>query len=293
MQKIAVFGMPTAAAAAAPGVERAPFVLRGHGLLKALSADGTPVVNLSDLSLFVHREDADHPSARNADVVACAVRTAADEMTRALEEGLTLVLGGDSTIVVGALQGARSLLRVPIALVYVSGSADLLTPETTRTGHLERMSLALALGQGPEAVAKTVFPVAATTARHTVLLGVREWEVSEKAAAESLVLTIPAAAVENRGVMASAASALQALVGPVVIHFGVGVVRAEEMPATRPSVPGGLTLASAAELLRALLASSRVIALVVTGYSPALDGNGQSGRKLVDLIASALTRRGH
>ena len=89
--KVAVFGVPTAAAAFAPGPERGPFALREAGLLTALRAQGATVVNLSDLSLFPFREDADHPRSRNAAVVACAVAAAGDEMTRALAEGFTVV----------------------------------------------------------------------------------------------------------------------------------------------------------------------------------------------------------
>ena len=93
--KLAVFGVPTAAGARGASVSRAPLVFRDSGLLAALAADGTRVVNLSDLSLFPFRVDEAHPRARNAEGVACAVRTAADEMSRALAEGFTLVLGGD------------------------------------------------------------------------------------------------------------------------------------------------------------------------------------------------------
>src|SRR5262245_23327156 len=125
--KIAVVGVPTAAAARSSGVERAPFALREQGLLAALSADGTRVVNLSDLSLFPFRDDPAHPRARNAEVVACAVRAAADETTRALAEGFMVLLGGDSTVVVGALAGARAHLGFPTGLIYVDAHADLHT----------------------------------------------------------------------------------------------------------------------------------------------------------------------
>src|SRR4029079_18227006 len=97
--KVAVFGVPTAAGARGPGPEHAPFALREAGLLDALRGGGAVVVNLSDLSLFPHRDDPEHPHARNAPVVACAARAAEDEMTRALAEGFTLVIGGDCTLV--------------------------------------------------------------------------------------------------------------------------------------------------------------------------------------------------
>ena len=76
--KVAVFGVPTAAGGRAIGLERGPFALREAGLLRDLRALGPPVVNLSDLSLFPYRDDPEHAKARNAEVVACAVRATAD-----------------------------------------------------------------------------------------------------------------------------------------------------------------------------------------------------------------------
>ena len=129
--KVAVFGVPTAAGAHGAGVARAPFALRAAGLLSALKEHGATVVNLSDLSLFPYREDPDHPRARNAEVVACALRATADEMTRALGEGFTVVLGGDCTLAAAAAAGAGQALGEEVGLVFIDANADLNTPETT------------------------------------------------------------------------------------------------------------------------------------------------------------------
>jgi arginase len=288
--KIAVVGVPSAAGARGSGVERAPFVLREKGLLQALAADGTRVVNLSDLSLFPYRDDPDHPKARNAEVVACAVRAAADEMTRALGEGFTILLGGDATVVVGAVAGARARLGMPVGLVYVDAHADLHTPETTRSGYLQGMVLALAMGRGPEAVAKAYSPQPATDPSRVALVGVRDWEPGEREAAQSLALVLSHEDVKSRGMVASAATALASFSGPAVVHWNVDVIRPEEMPAVEVPTPGGLTLAEAGELLRALVSSPRVVALVVTQLNPAADPDGRCAQAVVDLLASAVAR---
>ena len=73
--------------------------------------------------------------------VACALRAAADEMTRALAEGFTLVLGGDCTLAAGVAAGARRYLGQPPGLVFIDADADLNTPETTPSGFLHGMAL--------------------------------------------------------------------------------------------------------------------------------------------------------
>lgn len=290
--KIAVVGVPTAAAARGAGVDRGPFALREHGLLPALAADGTRVVNLSDLSLFPYRDDAAHPRARNAEVVACAVRAAADEMSRALAEGFTLMLGGDATVVVGAAAGARARFQAPVRLIYIDAHADLHTPETTRSGYLQGMTLALALGRGAEAVAFAVSPEPVVTPAGVALLGVREWEPGEREAAADLSLVLPVDDLQNMGMATAASAALSRLEGgPIVVHFNVDAIAPSDMPAVEIAAPGGgLSLFEAAELLRTLLSSPRVVALVVTQYDPSRDSDGRCGERLVDLIVSALAR---
>src|SRR5262249_57721428 len=96
--------------------------------------------------------DPAHPRARNAEVVACALRAAADEMTRALAEGFTIVLGGDCTLVAGTVAGARRKLGQPVGVVYLDANADLNTPQTSSSAHLPGIALSLAMGRGPAEV---------------------------------------------------------------------------------------------------------------------------------------------
>jgi arginase len=293
--KVAVFGVPCAAGAASAGTENGPFVLREAGLLQALRADGATVVNLSDLSLFPYRDDPEHPRARNASGVACAVRAAGDEMTRALDEGFTVVLGGDCTVVVGTVAGARSKLGQPVGLVYLDANADLNTPDTSPSGLLCGMALAMALGRGPSEVTTAAGEPPAVRGEHVALLGYRQLDGSERRALGHLGLALPAEAMKRLGMRVAAALALDGVEnddGPIVVHLDVDVIDPEEMPAKSTLTPGpGLSLSDASDLVTALLASPRVVALQVVEYQPEKDPDRACARGLVDLIARAVSRR--
>lgn len=290
--KIAVFGVPTAAGARGPGLERSAFALREAGLLGALRAAGGVVVNLSDLSLFPFREDTENPRRRNVPVAACALRAAADEMTRALAEGFTLVLGGDCTLVAGTLAGARQALGQPVGVVYLDANADLNTPETSPSGYLNGMALALALGRGPEELVSAGGPAPAVHPAHVALLGFRELDPGERGSISDLGLALPAAAAMKLGMRATAALALDAIEnddGPILVHLDVDVAVPSDMPVTDYVTPGpALSLAEVSDLVTALMASPRVAALEVTEFNPTLDPEGVHARKLVDLIARAV-----
>ena len=294
--KVAVFGVPTAAGTRAPGVSQAPLRLREAGLLRALEATGARVVNLSDLSLFPSRADEEHPNARNASGVACAVRAGADEMTRALAEGFTVVLGGDCSLVAGTMAGAQRYLGTPVGLVYLDADADLNTPETTPSGNLHGMALALALGRGPDEVVAALGAPPHLAPDHVSLVGFRALDPGERAPLGDLGLALPASAARRLGMTASAALALDGVGnedGPLVVHLDVDVIDPLEMPAKSTLTPGeALGFREVSDLVTGILASPRVVALEVCEYNPERDDDALTcGRKLVELVARAVARR--
>ena len=293
--KVAVFGVPSAASGHNAGMERGPFALRARGLLGRLKRSGARVVNLSDLSLFPYRADPDHPRARNLEVVECAVRAAGDEMTRALAEGFTVVLGGDCALVAGTAAGARAALGRPIGLVYIDANADLNTPETSPSGHLGGMALALALGRGPASVISAAGPPPAVLPEHVALLGFRALDPGERQPLGDLGLALPVAAARRLGMRVCAALALDAVEnddGPILVHLDVDAIDPLEMPVKDAATPGlGLSTAEVSDLVTALLGSPRVVALEVAEFNPSLDPDGIHAEKLVDLIVRAVSRR--
>lgn len=290
-----MFGVPSAASGHGAGMERGPFVLREHGLLARLREMGARVVNLSDLSLFPYRDDPEHPRARNVEVAACAVRAAGDEMTRALAEGFTLVLGGDCILVAGTLAGARQFLGRPVGLVYIDANADLNTPETSPSGYLSGMALSLALGRGPAQVVAAAGTPPVLLPEHTALLGFRALDPGERQPLGDLGLALPAGAVRRLGMRVCAALALDAIEnddGPILVHLDVDAIDPVQMPAKSPLTPGlGLTVAEVGDLLSALLASPRVVALQVAEYDPSLDSDGVVAKMLIELVVRAVSRR--
>lgn len=292
--KIAVFGVPSAAGARGPGVERAAFALREAGLLQALSRHAR-VVNLSDLSLFPWRADPEHPRARNATMAACAARAAGDEITRALAEGFTLVIGGDCALLPGTAGGTRRALGRELGLVHVDANADLNTPETTPSGQLDGMALALALGRGLPELAEAGGPPPAARPEHVALVGFRELDPGEIGPSRELAAAFSADDVRKRGARTAAAAALSAIRngdGPVFIHFDVDVLDPEAMPAKDTLTPGrGLDWSEAQVLLETLVRSPRVVALELCEFNPSKDEGGVAARRLVELLDRAVAAR--
>lgn len=292
--KIAAFGVPSAAGASGPGTERAAFALREAGLLEALRGAGARVVNLSDLSLFPWRADAEHPRARNLALAACAARATADEMPRALAEGFTLLMGGDCSLVAGSVGGASRALGRAVGLVYLDADLDLNTPDTTPSGNLNGMAVAAALGRGAAEMAD-VAGSPALLPEHVAVLGYRAVDPGERVSLRELALTRSAEEVRAGGGARAAAEALAAIGndgGPLLVHLDVDVIDASELGGKAPLTPGpGLRWADIEALLVALLRSPRVAVLEVCEFNPSLDPDGACARRLVELIAKAVAAR--
>src|SRR5258708_7441566 len=146
-----------------------------------------------------------------------------DEMTRALAEGFTVVLGGDCTIVAGTVAGARRYLGQAVGLVFLDADADLNTPDTTPSGFLNGMALAHALGQGVTELAAAGGPPPAVAPEHVSLVGFRALDPGERAGLGDLGLALPAAAARTLGMKATAALAIDGFVnggGPIRVHLG-------------------------------------------------------------------------
>lgn len=287
-RRIVTFGVPSAAGAARPGVELASATLRAAGLVEALARRDRRVVERGDLSLFPYRPDPSHPRGRNAEGVACAAAAAARELTQVVPGDLALVLGGGCSLLAGVVLGLGRRDGAAPGVLLLDAHVDLNTPETTLSGHLDGMALALALGRGPAPLAALGGPWASPAA--TVALGQREVDAGEEAALAGLALALDARQVLAEGPARVATRALAVFAGGAfVVHLDVDVLDPGVMPAKDGSPPGpGLSRDTLVALLATLGASPRLGALLVTGYSPSLDPDGRCARVLVEILSASL-----
>src|ERR1700722_490395 len=126
-------------------LDRAPGVLRGLGLVQRLHAS-----DLGDVRPPAYR-DYVRPAgrARNEAEVGAYCRMLSEQVEEATRDGrFAVVLGGDCSIVLGCLLGARKSAQGSVGLVYVEAHADFGTTEEPLTGSVASMCLALAVGRG-------------------------------------------------------------------------------------------------------------------------------------------------
>src|ERR687895_1741728 len=109
---LAIIGAPTSLGAFAPGQEQAPRALREAGL-------GAGFDDFGDIALRRWRPDREHRRAQNAAGVAEVAREVAERVEAAYRAGhVPVVLGGDCTVELGTVAGAKAATEGPLGLVY-------------------------------------------------------------------------------------------------------------------------------------------------------------------------------
>src|SRR5436190_19912458 len=277
-------------------LDRAPGVLRELGLVQRLGAS-----DLGDVIPPAYR-DYVRPvgRARNETEVGAYCRILAERVAEATSDGrFAVVLGGDCSIVLGCLLGARRSARGSVGLIYVDAHADFGTPEESHTGSAASMCLALAVGRGDTPLARLTGDAPLVRAKDVVLIGRRDaaepW-YGHAALAASPILDIPGTARSERGVADVAAATLKRLTSPgsseeprgFWIHLDADVINPTVMPAVDSPEPGGPTIEELVDLLTPLVRHPRALGLELTIYDPGLDPDRSCATRLLSLLENVL-----
>ena len=299
MPALTVLGVPTSAAAFAPGQELAPAALREAGLLDRLRAEGIEVADLGDSPVWRWRPDTDRPRAQNLAEVARIARETGDRVSRAREDsGVVLVLGGDCTVELGTVAGhvARD---EDVGLVYFDVHPDLNTPASVHEGALDWMGMAHALG------VDGVEPALAGVGARTPQLDDRQvlffsygpdqatpFELEQMERRGLIRVSVDEVAADPEGAARRVVDEFGARFARLLVHFDVDTVDFNDAPLSENTGRGeGLPLDTAMRALRVLVGSERLAALTVTELNPLHgDEEGQTIGRLVDGLTECLVK---
>jgi len=228
-----------------------------------------------------------------------AGRSASEWRRQPATRRFAVVLGGDCSIVLGCLLGARPSAQGSVGLAYVDGHADFATPEESHTGSVASMCLALAVGRGETPLARLAGDEPLVHGKDVVLIGRRDaaqpW-YGHAALAASPILDIPGTALSDRGVAEVAAATLLSLTSPgssemprgFWIHLDADGINPTVMSAVDSPEPGGPTINEVVELLTPLVRHPRALGLELTIYDPGLDPDRSCATRLVTLLEKLL-----
>ncbi len=226
----------------------------------------------------------------------------ADVVVEAVERGeFPLVIGGDCSILLGALAGLRR--AGPLSLVHVDGHSDFRHPGNydvnAGLASAAGMDLALATGRGEAlltewpGVSGSLIPDA-----QVIQIGEREGHDPDFAwpdvnnTAFTRIDVFEARELGAAGMLTKTRATLKQTGWPFWLHFDVDVLDQAVMPAVDSPGSPGIDPDDLAAILGALAADPRCTGMNMTIFDPDLDPHGTLARFLVEFIRKVFSRHG-
>jgi arginase len=286
---VSVLGVPTSAGSHNPGQEKAPAAWRAAGLIGELQAAGLDVEDRGDLEAAPYRAVEPDGGLRDTDRVAEVVRRVAAEVAAIRAAGRRpLVLGGDCTITLGALDGFGEG-----GLVYFDGDADLNTPERSDSAVADTMGMTHMLGGGSARLARLGSRYPLLRPGQVVLFGFDPAELdtgqwTELASRHLYAAPAPAVRADPAGEARRARAYLDRRSDSYLLHFDVDVLHTGLFPLGNFPHFAGLTLDEVSVCLNEFAGGEKFGGLVITEVNPDHDPSGQLLRTLAARVVRAL-----
>jgi arginase len=262
-----------------------PHHLAARGLASALVTRGYSVNTTA-----IDPEPADLPTAEIATAFGL-MRTLAARVRAAVDAGaFPLVLSGNCNTAVGTLSG---LSGRPRQVFWFDAHADCNTPETTTTGFLDGMALAIALGWCWRELAASIPGFDPIEPRATLLLATRDVDPLEaRLLADAGIASLAPAALRDGGLESVLARVSRD--AAAYLHFDLDALDPSEGQANSFPVPGGLDVATAASLAHRIAGATPLAAACLSAYAPECDRDDRvcaAAFKIVEAILPGTARR--
>jgi arginase len=185
---------------------------------------------------------------------------------------------GDCVATIGTMAGLQRG-GVDPTLIWFDAHGDFNTWETTPSGFLGGMPLAMLVGLGEQRMPQAV-NLQSVPEEHVILTDARDLDPGEKILVQtSKVHHLPKVSdlldypLPDR---------------PLYVHFDVDVLDPEDAPANNYLAPGGPTVEELKDVFDHLSSSFPIIALSMSSWNPELDTDGRTQKICMDLFQHLL-----
>lgn len=212
--------------------------------------------------------------------LAAAVRSAVDR------RAFPIVLAGNCNSCIGTVAGVGSK---GLGVVWLDAHGDFNTPETTESGFLDGMGLAMITGRCWKALLRTIPGFGAIADVNVVHIGSRDLDAEEeRMLRQSDIRLVSPNKTETSNFQSAAETALAELskrVNRVYLHIDIDVLHVAGAKPNHLAVPGGLSVQLVEELIGTVQEMFEVCAFAITSFDPACDSGNRvlgAGIRLVE-----------
>ena len=296
-KRLSVLGVPLHFGQSMAGVDLGPGAMRVAGLTDRIGKLGYEVNDRGDLPI---ERPLSVPAAGEKLKYLAEIHAACERLAEWVEKivdagELPITIGGDHSIAIGSLAGVAKAFRKRderLGLIYFDAHADMNTPQTSPSGNIHGMPLAVLLGYGaPELVHVAGF----APKFHPQLcahVGARDLDPGERELIRQLGMRFfTMREIDERGLAACMDDAIQIAgqgTAGYAVTFDVDALDPGDAPGSGTLVRGGLSYREAHLAMEKIAEDGGMRSLEVVEINTALDVNNRTAELGVELILSAL-----
>lgn len=290
LSKIGVIGVSYNTGSKGISIEKGSAALRNAGIVKVLQ-EFSRVEDFGNLNVTLPAADNSNPKLLKPNQVEALCKALAKKITVTVDAGfLPFVIGGDCSALMGIVEGLRSSNQ-RIGMVYMDAHGDFNTPETTPSGIIGGMDVAIAAGRGPRTLVGMFGHSPLLREESIILLGVRDLDPLEaKALANSKVRVYTREKIRLQGAENAAKEVvtyLESVCDCVYLHVDLDVLDASVFSAAGLPVPDGLLKEEFLGIVKALTESGLLGGVALMAFDAAKDVDGNQASRIVGLVAEA------
>lgn len=264
----------------------------GKGPRRLVHAGAEKLITAKGVAVNVERVDREGPFCDSGSASLAVCKRLASIVRQSTEAGrFPLVLAGSCDASKGVLSGFDHL---QCGVVWFDAHGDFNTPETTITGYLPGMSVAIITGRCYRSYWAQVGDSTPIPESAILMLGVRDLDPAERDCLDhSAIKVVKWCEGKPQSEVQTALDELRQRLPEVYLHIDMDSLDPEVAPGVVGApVPGGISLADMEEAIRATFARFRVRAATLAVYDPDHDEDDKTLRaplRLVQVLAEHAT----
>jgi arginase len=179
---ISLIGVPLDLGQTRRGVDMGPSAIRYAGVVERLQNIGHTVTDEGNIQVAAAAEKADSPNTnlKNLKEVTDAGTALANKIHDVMENGqFPLILGGDHSIAIGTLAGLGDRYE-NLGVIWYDAHSDINTEETSPSGNIHGMPLAVSIGLGHEKLVNIRGFAPKIKPENVVIIGARSIDPGER-----------------------------------------------------------------------------------------------------------------
>lgn len=289
---ISIIGVPTDYGQARRGVDMGPSAIRYAGVVERLEAIGHTVQDQGDIRVNQNREKVIvDKQLLNLEEVIDVSTTLANRVSEAVtEKQFPLVLGGDHSIAIGTLAGLGEHYK-NLGVIWFDAHADINTPDTTPSGNIHGMPLAVSIGIGHERLVQIRKYAPKIKPENVIIIGARSVDPGERELIhEQGIKVYTMHEIDRLGMTRVMEETLSYLKGLAIdgLHLSLDLDGLDPLytPGVGTPVPGGMTYREGHLAMEMLQESGMLTSAEFVEVNPILDEKNKTADVAVELMGS-------